>query len=61
VPKDARELIRMLSRENPLWGAPHIHGELLQLGINIGETSVGKCMVQHRKPPHRVENPLQGL
>ena len=51
VPKDVRELIRMLSRENPLWGAPHIHGELLKLGINIGETSVGKYMVRHRKPP----------
>jgi len=41
----------MLSRENSLWGAPHIHGELLKLGINIGETSVGKYMVRHRKPP----------
>ena len=51
VPKDVRELIRMLSRENPLWGAPHIHGELLKLGINVGETSVSKYMVRHRKPP----------
>jgi hypothetical protein len=39
------------SRENPLWGAPHIHGELLKLGIDIGETSVSKYMVRHRKPP----------
>ncbi len=38
VPKEIRELIGMLSRENPLWGAPHIHGELLKLGINISET-----------------------
>ena len=51
VPKEVRELIRMLSRENPLWGAPHIHGELLKLGIHIGETSVSKYMVKHRKPP----------
>ena len=51
VPKEVRELIRMLSRENPLWGAPHIHGELLKLGINIGETSVSKYMVRRRKPP----------
>ena len=51
VPKEVRQLIRMLSRENPLWGAPHIHGELLKLGINIGETSVSKYMVRHRKPP----------
>jgi putative transposase len=40
-----------MSRANPLWGAPRIHGELLKLGIDIGETSVGKYMVRHRKPP----------
>jgi transposase InsO family protein len=51
VPKEVRQLIRRLRRENPLWGAPHIHGELLKLGINIGETSVSKYMVRHRKPP----------
>ena len=44
-------MIRRMSRENPLWGAPHIHGELLKLGINIGETSVAKYMVRGRKPP----------
>ena len=43
---DVRKLIRKLSRENPLWGAPRIHGELLKLGINIGETSVGKYGAQ---------------
>jgi hypothetical protein len=38
-------------RENPLWGAPRIHGELLKLGFEIGETSVGKYLVRHRRPP----------
>jgi hypothetical protein len=33
-----------MSRENPLWGVPKIHGELLKLGIEIGETSVSKYM-----------------
>ena len=47
VPKEVRQLIRMLSRENPLWGAPHIHGGLLKLGINVGETSVSKYMVRY--------------
>jgi putative transposase len=51
VPKEIRELIRTMSRENPLWGAPHIHGELLKLGVDVGETSVSKYMVSHRKPP----------
>ncbi len=40
-----------MSRENPLWGAPRIHGELLKLGIDVGETSVGKYLVRGRKPP----------
>jgi transposase InsO family protein len=40
-----------MSRANPLWGAPRIHGELLRFGIDIGETSVGKYMARRRKPP----------
>jgi transposase InsO family protein len=51
VPPEVRELIRRLNRENPLWGAPRIHGELLKLGIDIGETSVGKYLRRHRRPP----------
>jgi hypothetical protein len=51
VSREVRELIRQMSRDNPLWGAPRIHGELLKLGIDIGETSVGKYMLRHRKPP----------
>jgi putative transposase len=51
IPNDVRQLIRTLSRDNPLWGAPRIHGELLKLGIGIGETSVGRYLVRHRQPP----------
>ena len=51
VPKEVRELIRTMSRDNPLWGAPRIHGELLKLGIEIGETSVSKYLV--RKASYR--------
>ena len=51
VPQEIRDLIRTLSRENPLWGAPRIHSELLKLGIDIGETSVSKYMIRCRKPP----------
>jgi hypothetical protein len=39
---EIRELIRGMSLANPLWGAPRIHGELLKLGINVGQTSVAK-------------------
>ena len=45
VSREIRELIHTMSRANPLWGAPRIHGELLKLGIDIGQTSVGKYMV----------------
>jgi transposase InsO family protein len=51
VPKEIRKLIRKMSRENPIWGAPRIHGELLKLGIDIGETSVSKYMAHRRNPP----------
>jgi len=51
VSQEVRQLIRKMSRENPLWGAPRIHGELLKLGIDIGETSVGKYLARRRKPP----------
>ena len=35
---------------NPLWGAPRIHGELLKLGIDVGQTTVAKYMAKHRRP-----------
>jgi hypothetical protein len=45
VPLQIRKLIREMSIANPLWGAPRIHGELLKLGVDIGQTSVAKYMV----------------
>src|SRR6202162_2834493 len=51
VSHEVRDLIRSMSRANPLWGAPRIHGELLKLGIDIGQTSVSKYMVRQRKSP----------
>src|SRR5260221_10005872 len=36
---------------NPLWGAPRIHGELLKLGIDVGQTTVAKYMARGRRPP----------
>jgi len=46
-----RALIRQMSMENPLWGAPRIHGELLKLGFEVAQSSVAKYMVKRRGPP----------
>jgi putative transposase len=51
VPDDIRTLIRTMSRANPLWGAPRIHGELLKLGLEVCQATVAKYMVRHRQPP----------
>src|SRR6202161_1247477 len=51
LPTEIRKLIREMSIANPLWGAPRIHGELLKLGVDIGQTSVAKYMVRRRDPP----------
>jgi len=51
IPKEVRDLIRRMSRANPLWGAPHIVGELNKIGITLPRSTVAKYMVRHRKPP----------
>ena len=40
IDKEVRDLIRRMSFENPLWGAPHIHGELLKLGFDVAQSTV---------------------
>ena len=51
IARDLRELIRQMSRANPLWGAPRIHGELLKLGLTVSQATVSKYMVRPRRPP----------
>jgi transposase InsO family protein len=51
IDTELRVLIRRMSMENPLWGAPRIHGELLKLGFEIAQSSVAKYMVKRRGPP----------
>jgi transposase InsO family protein len=51
VSRELRELIGRMSKENPLWGAPRIHGELLKLGFEVAESTVSKYMSKHRGPP----------
>jgi hypothetical protein len=51
IPANIRRLIRDMSMANPLWGAPRIHGELLKLGIDVGQTTVAEYMATRRQPP----------
>ncbi|HUK09483.1 MAG TPA: hypothetical protein VLX09_16535, partial [Stellaceae bacterium] len=51
VPTAIRSLVRQMSRENSLWGAPRIHGELLMLGIEIAQSTVAKYMERRHGPP----------
>lgn len=51
IDEDLRVLIRQMSLDNPLWGAPRIHGELLKLGFEVAQSSVAKYMVKRCGPP----------
>src|SRR3989454_1086321 len=51
TPLEIRQLIRDMSIANPLWGAPRVHGELLKLGIDVGQTTVAKYMAKQKRPP----------
>jgi transposase InsO family protein len=51
VSRELRELIQRMSKENPLWGAPRIHGELLKLGFELAESTVSKYMIRRQGPP----------
>src|SRR5882672_11386294 len=51
IDTELRALIRRMSVENPLWGAPRIHGEPLKLGVEVAQSSVAKYMVKRRGPP----------
>ena len=48
IETDVRALIQRMSIENPLWGAPRIHGELLKLGLDVAQSSVAKYMAKRR-------------
>src|SRR3984893_17962853 len=51
IEMELRALIRQMSTENQLWGAPRIHGELLKLGFSVAQSTVAKYMVKRRGPP----------
>ena len=47
---ELRDLIQRMCRENPLWGSPRIHGELLKLGFSVAQSTVAKYML--RRSPY---------
>ena len=51
IDREIRDLIGRMSKENPLWGAPRIHGELLMLGIEVAQSTVVRYMTRRQGPP----------
>ena len=49
--EEVRVLIRRMKRENPMWGAPRIHGELLLLGCEISEPTVSRYLQHLKRTP----------
>ena len=46
---EIRRLVRRMAAENPTWGAPRVHGELLMLGFDVSERTISRFMP--RRPP----------
>src|SRR4029077_19753682 len=51
IDQEIRDLIRRISRENPVWGVPRIQAELHLLGYEIAESTVAKYRLRSRQPP----------
>ena len=51
VSRQLRELIFQMMAENPTWGAPRIHGELLKLGFDVSERTISRWMQRAPKKP----------
>jgi len=54
VDRGLRHFIRQMSRENPTWGAPRVHGELLMLGFEVVQSTVSKYMPRGSGPRSRI-------
>jgi hypothetical protein len=57
-PLDIRQLVREMSVANPLWGAPRIHGELLKLSLDVGQTTVASRLSHSRGLAHTGYSPI---
>jgi hypothetical protein len=49
--REIRRLIRQMAQENPTWGAPRIHGQVLKLGYVVGERTVSRYLARIRPEP----------
>jgi hypothetical protein len=58
IDTELRALIRRMSTENLLWGAPRIHGELLKHGFGVAQSTVANYMVKRRGPPSQGGRPF---
>jgi len=61
ISKQIRDLIFRMVAENPTWGAPRIHGELLMLGFDVSETTVSRWMRRAPRHPEPAERWLAFL
>lgn len=61
IPKEARNLIFRMVAENPAWGAPRIHGELLMLGFDVSERTISRWMRRAPRDPERAKRWLTFL
>jgi putative transposase len=61
ISKEVRDLPFRMVRENPTWGAPRIHGELLMLGFDVSEKTISSCMRRAPRDPERVKRWLAFL
>jgi hypothetical protein len=50
ISPELQQIILRLTRENPTWGAPRIHGELLMLGFDVSERTISRWMRRNRTP-----------
>jgi hypothetical protein len=58
IDRGLSDLIRRMCRENPLWGAPRIHGELLMLGFDVAQSTVSKYMIDVGNGPRNPGRPF---
>jgi hypothetical protein len=61
ISKEVRDLIFRMVRENPTWGAPRIHGELLMLGFEVSERTISRWMRRAPSDPERAKRWLAFL